>query len=285
MLREELIECAQELLEALDHSQIITALRLSLRGRGSEKLSSAKLIQCFQNYQLKRVEFGTAAKKLEQKLKLDRLVEPEFIATTITGDASIEIFDATRSTDFARQVLPYVVEILEQRDDHLEFERPLGEYETWPVRLPEPNSQISSTQRLVDFLMSVGTIYRACCRIRGLPDQPLRVLACDAGSDKSFNFIGMRVAGQDMRGLLKEFWERARLLRANSYRDRIELGASTITLIERLSAKNGHRLGDDSHLAELQGSLNDGIRQFIAVGAVAAEIDSLALRDLQVAID
>lgn len=62
------------------------------------------------------------------------------------------------------------------------------------VVLPEEHGQVSNAKRVVELIESVNILYELYLEVYQEHYEPLILLACDSGSDKSFDFLGLAKA-------------------------------------------------------------------------------------------
>ncbi|MHC4331729.1 MAG: hypothetical protein ACYSWW_26805, partial [Planctomycetota bacterium] len=100
------------------------------------------------------------------------------------------------SIRFAQDHLPKVVSLLARQSDRISQPKKKGAeakengLSQLSVTVIE-EVQHSSPERLVLALQSINGLYRACAQLMGESEGDLCVVACDSGSDKSFDFLGV----------------------------------------------------------------------------------------------
>ena len=102
--------------------------------------------------------------------------------------------DALRIASFA---LPKLVPLIRQEAYSLISESgesiasPYKDRSTLSVTIIEENHRFSSPARLIKVLDSISKLYEACAILTEQSPEGLSVIACDSGSDKSFDFLGL----------------------------------------------------------------------------------------------
>lgn len=149
--------------------------------------------EVFHQYTLRTSAYGSAELQVMKILGIADLLSPGYWATMPQlGQAGIH--GLLMSLGFATSQLPKVLELIEQ--DHVNEIRHGGSNVTpayagkaiLTVILVEDEGQLSAPSRLVHVLNAVTELYGVLAVINDDSERELSVLACDSGSDKSFDF-------------------------------------------------------------------------------------------------
>lgn len=111
--------------------------------------------------------------------------------------------------------------------------------------------QLSTPERLILTLESVDGLYRACAQILGEFETSIAVSACDSGSDKSFDFLGIASVVVCVKEVVLSFWDKVVYFREDKTGRRLELIAESLPILERVAKM---RESTPSSLNELSSS-------------------------------
>jgi hypothetical protein len=140
------------------------------------------------------------------------------------------------------------------------------------IVLNEENNKTSSPRRLVDAIESISIIYSVFAEIDGLSGNDLVVLACDSGSDKSFDFTGVPQIIEQTKDFIFGVWDRVILHRERKHSERVKIVAESLPLLGTIT-----EMVDGSKLSAEQGELLkrriiDGATKFLDTGAIMPEL-------------
>jgi len=104
------------------------------------------------------------------------------------------------------------------------------------------------------------------------PENTLSVVACDSGSDKSFDLLGAAKIITCVKELILSVWDRAVFFREKQVAQRLELMTQSLPILEKVSVleREGHLAPEQAEL--VRRGVSEGLRQFLACGAVIPEM-------------
>ncbi len=116
-------------------------------------------------------------------------------------------------------------------------------------------------------------MYSVFATLEGHSDSDLSVLACDSGSDKSFDFLGIAKLMEEVRKLVVAIWDRRVFFRHMHVSQCVGLIAESLPVIEHI-----HKLKESGALGPEQAELLkrrtiESATKFLESGAIIAEMD------------
>jgi hypothetical protein len=220
--------------------------------------------------------------------------EPELVVADIIGLGSLlksatwqelaeapnpgNIFELRGSIRFALKYLPRVAELL--RQDHVQEAKAGGQLppelkgrSALTLVLPEDSHEYSSPARLITALDAMSNIYSVFAELEKDSGSDLIVLACDSGSDKSFDFLGLAKIMEEVRKFILAIWDRRVFYRHMHASQCIALIAESLPVIERIDIlKRQGALGPEE--AELlKRKALTGATQFLESGIFVDEME------------
>ena len=245
MRRKELVDATAELNQALSesliHERFVKFHELLRQSRPDSRSSeaSADIFAALNSYSKLAQGFSEPASRIASILGLDRLDDarlwPELLEEP--NRVALHIRDITR----AEATLPQIVELVrpealvlietsaQDRDSKYQGNDVLS------VSVLENDQQFSSPERLASVLESVQLFYEVCATTIGEPLTGLSVIACDSGSDKSFDFLGAATVVECVKDLILSMWDKVVYFRERKMSERIKLIAEALPVIETIS--------------------------------------------------
>ena len=100
------------------------------------------------------------------------------------------------------------------------------------------------------------------------------LLACDSGSDKSFDFLGLAKLVEMVKEIILSLWDRVVFFREKQMGERIDLIAKSLPVIERIveMEKLNHLAPEQAEI--LRRNIVSGVEKFIQAGAIIPEVES-----------
>jgi hypothetical protein len=275
----------QELLKAIDLVQ--TALVTSLVQQELEEAVSrpeikpenlTELLKALKHYTIEASNFPSGAGEVAQILGLDLLENPETWAQLSGKPVGTRIaYELYQRVRFATEYLPRFTHLIQQ-DQVLAFteltpaSREVLGKSLLSVILIEDRARLSSPERIIETIQSVDQLFKACCIIVDMPSEKLSVIACDSGSDKSFDFLGAAKVIECVKDIILSLWDRIVFFREKQLSQRIELVAQALPVVEQIgNLERDKKIGPEQ--AELlRRNILEGTTKFIESGAIIPEI-------------
>jgi hypothetical protein len=273
--RSELIDGVKELRSALQETNLSKLLGpAEKKDDGSERAS--RLLEALKQYAIRAHRFKPATRRLVEIFNLDPL---EVTALWL------RLLDPTPATStmrkriaFAVSNLPLIAEMLEPeifaklKSQPLEGS-PYKDMRVLSVTVFEQENLFSSPLRLANVLEAVNHFYSACALLEDESPSTLSVVACDSGSDKSFDFLGIAKVMDCVERLIGTIWDRAFFFRERQFEERLELVAKSLPIIERIDSMQNQKQLDPEMAQILKRHIFDGSNKFLQSGATIPKIE------------
>ncbi|MEW8383370.1 MAG: hypothetical protein AB2704_16075, partial [Candidatus Thiodiazotropha taylori] len=144
------------------------------------------------------------------------------------------------------------------------------------VLVVEDKGQFSSPKRLTYALDAISNLYSVFAIIEGEGANDLIVLACDSGSDKSFDFLGLAKLTEQVKETIIAIWDRRVFYRQRHVSESLSLISESLPIIEKISElkESGKLEPEQAELLKRQAIA--GATQFIEAGAIIPELEGVS---------
>ena len=168
-----------------------------------------------------------------------------------------------------------VPETIQQVNAASDKESPYSGKEILSVILIE-GRDLSRPARLVNVLESIELLFQSCAVLTETPSESVTVIACDSGSDKSFDFLGAAKVMEALKEVILSLWDRIVFYRELQIAERLELVAQSLPIMEKIGIlEQEKRLGREQ--AELlRRDVLSGVTKFVESGATIPELEERA---------
>jgi hypothetical protein len=217
-------------------------------------IPKAEILENYNTVMNKSRQFGEVETKIMGILELGLIVDTQFwagllrlknkdesIPPNMMAQAHSLYFDAQRSLEF----VPKIIELLRRDSDPPtkiieEMRADLASVAATQsgqltVILPEIEGRFSSPKRLTMVLESVESLYEAAAIMENLAPSGLIVASCDSGSNKIFDFKGVRKLVSSVQSMLVEAWERYIYYREKQFSQRLKLVSESIPILAKIA--------------------------------------------------
>ncbi|MEO0422615.1 MAG: hypothetical protein AAF184_09790 [Pseudomonadota bacterium] len=274
MLREQLIDGIREVVDALNEAQI----EMVLRGR-PDRQNVARFVSANSRWSVRSANFDSVARQVLAVFDLEKLDSPEFWGTLMRAESGKGDADAARSVYTSvyhlRRFAPPIVSLL----DRSNVEQVRGSSEGLLTLYVIEDTGSSTPTRLIYALQSVESLYSAIAQLEGETDHALSVVACDSGSDKSFDLLGAAKIIQLVKEVFIELWDRIVFHRERKAEKQLEILSGTLPLYERI-AEQREAGSIEPEMAEiLRRQVASAVEQFFEAGVTIPEINDRATVD------
>ena len=275
-------------LEASGITSMLSAAIEGMRIRSDRSSPQWLSFGAIQAYLLAVSKYSEAEKALMNIVGLDKLVEPEIWQQLVHEVEPGIIYSLNNSIRFARDVLPKISTILEQEyvteveTNSANLPDQLKGKELLTVLLPERPNEYSSPLRVSRAMEGISELYEVHSEIGGRLGNDLIILACDSGSDKSFDFLGVAAAINGVRETAIAIWDRAALQKQSQHSAGLDILIKSIPVIAEIS--NLAEAGDISREQEelLKRKVISGATKFLEAGATTKEMYDQVRPDPQI---
>lgn len=243
MTRSEIINGANELRSALVDTRVAPLLG-SLQKKGEDSARSTQVLEALKQYAIRAHTFSPATRTLAEIFELDPLEVTDLWLRFL--DSSPATSTMRRRIAFAVANLPPIVQMLEPeifsrlRTKEQEAS-PYKNMRILSLTVFEPENLFSSPLRLANVLEAMNHFYSACALMEDESPSNLSVVACDSGSDKSFDFLGIAKVMDCVERLIGTIWDRAFFFRERQFEERLELVAKSLPIIERIDSMQNQK--------------------------------------------
>ena len=284
MRRSEIIRSVKAVIDALELCHVREALdqvsqRHSRSGEEGRPRRGSTVLGALNQFSILASRFTGAEREILRIFSLTPLLDvdlwPNFSEPT---QPAMELRQAVMVTT---RLIPQVLELLTQ-DYQQPASRDKGKAgprfptkQILSVIILEEKEHYSSSKRVVEVLEAVSLLYQSCAVIRGeKSDQQLVLLACDSGSDKSFDFLGVAKVVECVKEVILSLWDRVVFYREHKLGERLDLVAKSLPILDTVGTLQSQgKLGPEQ--AEiLRRDIISGVEKFISCGAIIPEIES-----------
>jgi hypothetical protein len=281
VLRKELKLATTNLLNTLENSGTY-ALLDRLKGVQETEITRADILDTYTNYIKMSHDFGETEHKLIEIMALGFLNNTKFWTTLLRKDKKSRGYHYKGFMLIKQTIdhLPKLVKLIELKSDRFskyeEKEENNAPMSTLSLIVIE-ESQLSTPDRLILALQSVEGLYRACANFMGQPGNDLSVIACDSGSDKSFDFLGDAKIVDGVKKVILSFWDKVVYFRENKTGRSLELVAKSLPILEEVDLKRGAGRLQPEQAELIKRQLIDSVTKFATAGVTIPEIEGFTV--------
>lgn len=288
MRRTEIIKSVEELQRALTETNIPKALRSLLEsgaGRSQEREMTGEILNVFKEYAVRAHSFSPAATRVAEILELQNLSDAK--QWIQFSENPPELFAASQRVSFALEVLPKMAALFQQesvQQTQQSIDNQTGRYKgmrTLTVTVFENGDRFSSPTRLANVLESFNLFYSSCAMMSGESPDTLSVIACDSGSDKSFDFLGLAKVMECVERIINSIWDRVVFYREHQFEERVELISNSLPVISQIQKMQEENQIEPELAEKLRRNILEGAAKFIQSGASIPKIDSNSRLDVR----
>jgi hypothetical protein len=211
-------------------------------------------------------------------LKIDLVSDPQTLQRMYNSSPEATIDDVLAEIAFDRSLIRNLRSLI-ARDSDIEAMRPPEESPLLRILLPDDDGGVS-LEAVANLFRSVATIYAVAAELGGDPPDGIRLVACDSGSPKMFDFKGLDGVIKQVRKFLGERERFSRDSGTEQRRNTLENADHELSLIREIgTARNQGQISPERAEA-MQAALIQSSEVFGATGAqpVGIEADSNDIR-------
>jgi hypothetical protein len=281
--RQELQRGIEAILSDLASSQIQNLVDSILEHRRTSKDNGQKIgLDPFLKLAISHSNYSMSQKRIFSLIGLDNLVDPKYWSQVVSDPEPHMIFSIRSSISFAKDHLPKIMKLIEQ--DYVSYaSRSSGSAPEFVIGksvlsifLIEEKDEFSTPRRLVFLLESIEKMYSSVAEITGERDDGLVVIACDSGSDKSFDFMGLASLMEQIKETLLAIWDRKIFYRQMQAQASMELIAASLPLVQQVESmsKAGSLAPEQAEI--IKRKLVDGCIKFLEAGAATEDMEAVS---------
>lgn len=281
MRRVDLIAGTREIVNAIETSNVeetLQQLRRAPRGTQIPPAIYAAVFDSLREYSIKAHGFSPAATQIASILRLTKLQNPRIWTQLMSEERTAVAYNLSTTIEFAKEYLPKIAELSEQESlktiQSGEGDSKFEGKSIMSVLIIEESNRYSSPERIIEILESVDTLYRMCSTMNGIPPEGLSVIACDSGSDKSFDFLGLAKVIECVKELILSMWDRVVFYKERQLSERIGLVSQTLPIFSDLEKLAESKALAPEQVELVRRGLLSGISKFMESGATIPEIEN-----------
>lgn len=235
-----------------------------------------RLLSALRDYGLLANRYTRPARMLSEQLGITPLEHADTWSLLIAAEnRAQEAFAYAERVRFATQYLPRVSGLLAHAGIPSVDAARRGDVQSGAdvltVQVIESPRRFSTPTRLATLLESVDLLYGACAALEGAEPGGLSVIACDSGSDKTFELMGAAPVIAAVRAVVLSIWDRVVFYRELPAAQRYRLAAESLPMLDRLKerAQQGQMAPEQAEL--LRRRVVEGAGKFLVAGATIPE--------------
>ena len=248
MRRSELAEAVMRINQSLIDSHLIEVMQDLFKQDQSTRDKSGEfvytdLLEAFHRFSISAHDFGKTEFEVLDILNLSVLNQPGTWGKMLVPQAFLKTnlpFQLHSHITFALEYLPRLLKLIEQQY--------VSSFKYHPDQVPEQlrgksiisvmileeQYVFSKPTRITDVLESIANLYEVQAILLNNTPDDLGVIACDSGSDKSFDFLGAAKVIEGVKDLILSVWDRVVFYRERKLSERIDLIAKSLPIIEHI---------------------------------------------------
>lgn len=284
MRKSDLATAVDQVVTALRESGVeaplVEVARLGYRQQPVPGELLTRLLSALRDYGIRAHRYTRPARMLAETVGLDGLDHADTWSLLIASEKRAqEAFALAERVRFATHYLPRVTGLLGEAgipalDAARRGESPGAAMLT--VQVIESPRRFSTPTRLATLLESLDLLYSACAVLEGAAPDGLSVVACDSGSDKTFELMGAAGVIQRLRELVLSVWDRVVFHRELPAAQRYRMAAESLPILDRIreAAAQGTIPREQAEL--LRRRVVEGTGKFLVAGATIPELQERA---------
>lgn len=293
MRRDVLFDAISKIIFDLEDCDILYVLRQVIEtthGLGNNREHQSIFpIEAFRQYSIATNSYSDTEREITKLLEIEGLLDTTFwksIAEFTTGgekNPADSIYEMMNNVRFTLEQLPKVLALIQQdyildvKEQDKELPEILKGKALLTVLLIEEQSQFSSPKRLVHLLDAITDLYSVFAKLESESESEIIVLACDSGSDKSFDFLGITKIIEQVRELILQIWDRCVFHRQNQASRNLSLIAESLPILKKIDDLKSDKSIGPEEAELLRRKVVNGATLFIESGAIIEEMENASI--------
>lgn len=286
MRKSDLINGVEQVTHALAESglelPLVEVARLGYRREPVPGELLTRLLSALREYGLRAHRYTRPARLVAEQLELAALEQADTWSLLIAAEnRAQQAFAFAERVRFATQYLPRVTGLLAQAgiprvDAARRGDGAASGSDVLTVQVIESPRRFSTPTRLATLLESLDVLYGACAVLEGAEPGGLSVIACDSGSDKTFELMGAAPVIAALRALVLSVWDRVVFYRELPAAQRYRHAAESLPILVRIreAQAQGRMAPEQAEL--LRRRIVEGTSRFLVSGATIPELQERA---------
>lgn len=286
MRKADLINGVEQVTRALAESglelPLVEVARLGYRREPVPGELLTRLLSALREYGLRAHRYTRPARLVAEQLELAALEQADTWSLLIAAEnRAQQAFAFAERVRFATQYLTRITGLLAQAgipsvDAARRGDGAASGQDVLTVQVIESPRRFSTPTRLATLLESLDALYGACAVLEGAEPNGLSVIACDSGSDKTFELMGAAPVIAALRAVLLSVWDRVVFYRELPAAQRYRHAAESLPILGRIreAEAQGRMAPEQAEL--LRRRIVEGTGRFLVSGATIPELQERA---------
>jgi hypothetical protein len=284
MQRRELISAIQQIAAQLDKTELFNA---SEKYRDNMHKSTQapyipNLLRALRDFSYWSRGAPPAVHKVLAAVGLTELDDIElwtYLAKAEPVDARFGL-KLVRPLFYARTILPNLIPLLERDSDRLiEHPEQLRNRSILRIIAIETGTTLSKPRRIVAIIEAVSALYEACAILEGSADDDLSILACDSGSDKSFDFLGLAKVIECVKTVILSLWDKVVFFRERKLAAKLELIGDSLPVFDKINNMEATNAISREQAEILRRGIAANLESLLNAGILIPEIEVGTIHD------
>lgn len=247
--------------------------------RHSSEGNSKSSIEAFQKYTIATHNYSKNEKHICKILQINELQSTEYWTELLGNPGPDVIFKIGSNIRFAVSHLPKILDLIKQdyvaeiKNKDASFSKKFNDKEIITVLIVEENMHFSSPERLANVLESMTLFYDVFAVIDNESASDLSVIACDSGSDKSFDFLGLSTLIEKIKDLIITLWDRKVLYRHREMHETLNLISTSLPILDEIDTLKKNKKIEPEQAELLKRKTIEGVTKFLEAGATIPELN------------
>jgi len=289
MRRETLYKSVSRIVNDINECEVIPFLENILDSMAKEREKPIIPLEIFQKYMLATQNYNDKEIEICKILGLSQLLETGFwkklFSILRNNELSPFFHDTLFHLRFATMHLPKILSLAKQEYVQ-EIKEHLGELpeefkgkSLLSALIIEDKGQYSHPNRLISVINSITNLYSVVAILENETENDLIVLACDSGSDKSFDFLGLAKLVEQVKEIIVSLWDRVVFHRQKRASLGIALVAESLPILKKINELSESGSIGKEQAEILKRKTIAGATQFLEAGAMIPELEAESFHD------
>jgi len=271
----DLIEC-----QILDFLAVIFD-QFRSKGKEDKNNSHSVPLSIFQKYMIATQNYSEDDIKICKIFDIDSLLDVNYWERVSEGGPQ-ELREMISNINFIIKQLPKVLSLIQQhyisdiKEQTQDLPEELKGKSLLTVVIVEEENHFSSPLRLTSALGAISELYSVVATIEKESESDLIVIACDSGSDKSFDFLGLSKLIEEVKEIIFSIWDRVVFHRQRQTSNGLALISDSLPILEKIAQLEKDGAIEKEQAAILKKKIISGTTKFIEAGIVIPELESVS---------
>lgn len=283
MRRDTLIKALERVRSDLIACELNSIFQGLMEGRRENKERSipSGLFSAYQEYIRRTSAYDSNHLYILSVFDLNDLLNPDWWhRVVVEPDALQHYWPIRQSISFVIDQAPKLITMISQKGvEEALKEKSLSQveksnFEPFSIVLIEDDEENSKPERIIQCLDAVDKIYKTLAEIRGLSSESLVILACDSGSDKSFDFLGVADLVREIRKCFAGLFNYRLLNRQVQTSANIALLSQALPIVAEIDELRKAGSLTDEQAERLRHTLLKSASQFLECGAITSDMEN-----------